>query len=186
MLRVSKLLPVILLITLSACAESVWAPDDAITKASYTHSEPPSISLVTIIGNSRGEGGHSAILINAHERVVFDPAGNWWHRMAPERNDFVYGMSPEMLKIYYSFHARKAWHVVIQEIEVTPEIAALAYNTAKNYGAVPKAICANSVSAILGKIPGFESVPHSPFPKKAMEAFAALPGVKTEKIYEYD
>jgi len=69
---------------------------------------------------------------------------------------------------------------------VTPEIAEMAFAATKNYGAVPKSMCSISVTNILSKIPGFESIPHTPFPKQAMTAFAKLPGVTTDKIYEYD
>ncbi len=181
-----NLLPLIFLMALSACAEKIWAPDEAVAKAHYSSKEPPSVTLVTVINNRDGGGGHSAILINASERVVFDPAGNWKSKYAPERNDFVYGMSPAVLKSYYGFHARKAWHVVIQKKIVSPEIAAMVYQSAKNYGAVPSAFCSNSVTTILRTIPGFESIPHSLLPKKTMQAFAKLPNVTTEKIYEYD
>jgi hypothetical protein len=184
--RITKLLPLMLLLVLSACAESIWASDEAVTKYSYSNNEPPSITLVTVINNNNGSGGHSALLINAHERVVFDPAGNFKSSWAPERNDFVYGMSPAVLKTYYGFHARTAWHVVTQKVIVTPEIAEMAFAATKNYGAVPKSMCSISVTNILSKIPGFESIPHTPFPKQAMNAFAKLPGVTTDKIYEYD
>ncbi len=184
--RVIKFLPLVLLLVLSACAESIWASDEAVTKYSYSNNEPPSITLVTVINNNNGSGGHSALLINAHERVIFDPAGNFKSSWAPERNDFVYGMSPAVLKTYYSFHARKAWHVVTQKVIVTPEIAEMVYNATKNYGAVPKAMCSISVTNILKKIPGFESIPRTAFPKTIMKAFAKLPGVTTDKIYEYD
>lgn len=180
------LLPLVLLFGLSACAESVWAPDEAITKSSYVHEGPPTITLVTIINNNTGEGGHSAIVINAHERVVFDPAGNFKSTLAPERNDLVYGMNPPVLRAYYGFHARTEWHVVTQEKEVTPEIAALAFKLSQEHGAVANAMCANSVTTILNKIPGFESIPVRYSPKKTMKTFAQLADVKTEKIFEYD
>ncbi|MFQ5439600.1 MAG: hypothetical protein ACE5DK_12315, partial [Paracoccaceae bacterium] len=122
-----------LLILVSACAKSVWAPDDEVTKASYSPAgEPASIILVTVINNRDGSGGHSALIINAHERVAFDPAGNWKSRYAPERNDFVYGMNPQVLKLFYSFHARKAWHVVLQKKEVSPEVAEMVYAAARD------------------------------------------------------
>ena len=176
-----------LIVTLAACSgKEVWAPDDAIAKAAYTDDSPPSLTLVTVINNGNGSGGHSALVINAHQRVVYDPAGNFQSEQAPERNDLVYGMYPAMLKAYYGFHARKEWHVVTQRIVVTPEIAELAFQSAKNYGAVPSAYCASSVSAILSGIPGFEHITRSMSPKRLMRDFAELPGVTTDKIYEDD
>jgi hypothetical protein len=43
-------------------------------------------------------------------------------------------------------------------------------------------MCANSVSAILRTIPGFESVPQTWFPVKLSEAFAELPGASSRLI----
>ncbi len=187
MLGMRRFLPLVLLIGLAACSgKEVWAPDDQVTSAAYVHEGPPTITLVTVINNETGGGGHSALLINAHQRVVFDPAGNFKHSQAPERNDLVYGMYPGMLKAYYGFHARKEWHVVTQEVEVTPEVAEQAFQLTKNYGAVPSALCANSVSDVLGKLPGFESVKHSVYPKRLMKDFAGLAGTKTEKLFEND
>jgi hypothetical protein len=177
----------LLLFGLAACGgEKVWAPDEAVARAAYVHDGPPSITLVTVINNGNGSGGHSALVINGQQRVAFDPAGNFKSPQAPERNDFVYGMNPLMLRAYYGFHARTEWHVVLQEVIVTPEVAEIAYQLTKNYGAVPSAFCANSVSEILGKIPGFESVGHSLSPKKIMKNFAELPSVETSKIFEDD
>ncbi len=187
MVRIRILLTLAMISLLVACTgKKVWAPDDAVTKATYSHDAPPSITLVTVINNHDGSGGHSALVINAHQRVVFDPAGNYKHELTPERNDFVYGMTPRMLQAYYGFHARTEWHVITQEIEVEPEISESVFQSAKNNGAVASAYCANSVSAILSRVPGFESVRHSLFPKRLMADFAELPGVKTETIFEYD
>jgi len=180
-------LMVLLMVSVSACAKSVWDSDEKVTKASYSQpSGPRTLTLVTVINNDRGEGGHSALVVNAHERVVFDPAGNFKHEKAPERNDVVFGMTPGMLNAYYRFHARTEWHVVMQTIEVSPEVAAIAYRKISEYGAVPSAYCANSVSAILGEIPGFESIRTTFYPKKLMQEFAGIPNVETDKFYEYD
>jgi hypothetical protein len=187
MSRFRLILPLLLLTGLAACGgEKIWAPDDAVARAAYVHGGPPSITLVTVINNGNGSGGHSALVINAQQRVAFDPAGNFKSPKAPERNDFVYGMNPKMLRAYYGFHARTEWHVVLQEVVVTPEVAEIAYQLTKNYGAVPSAYCANSVSTILGQVPGFEDVGHSLYPKKIMKNFDLVAGVKTSKIFEDD
>ena len=185
--RYRLVLSLLMLTALAACGgEKIWAPDDAVARAAYIHDAPPSITLVTVISNGNGSGGHSALVINGQQRVAFDPAGNFKSPQAPERNDFVYGMNPAMLKAYYGFHARKEWHVVLQEVEVTPEIAETAFQLTKNNGAVAKSMCSSSVTKILSQIPGFESIPHSLFPKSTMNNFADIPGVKTSKIFEDD
>ena len=45
---------------LAACgADHKWASDAAVRQARYVANEPPSITLFTVIGIPRGEGGHS-------------------------------------------------------------------------------------------------------------------------------
>jgi len=186
MLSIRLVLPIVLVSLLGGCAEKIWATDDAVSKSSYTHSGPTSITLVTVISNATGSGGHSSLVINAHERVVYDPAGNFESPQVPERNDLLFGMNPVYLRAYYGFHARKEWHVVTQEIEVSPEVADIAYKAASENGAAAPGFCANNVTRVLSKVPGFEDFGHSLSPLKAMKKFAALPDVKTDKIYEYD
>ena len=90
------LLPIIILLTLSGCmgGVSVWASDEAVEAAVYSSTKAPSITLVTVINNKNGSGGHSSLVINASQRVVFDPAGNFKHEAAPERNDCLLYTSP--------------------------------------------------------------------------------------------
>jgi len=176
----------ILALGVSGCAKSVWAPDDAVAKAVYVSYEPPSITLVTVINNGNGSGGHSALVINASQKVAFDPAGNFESPQAPERNDVVFGMNPLMLRAYYGFHARKEWHVITQTKIVSAEVAEYAFQLAKDNGAVPSAFCSNSVSTLLHKVPGFESISTSMSPKTTMKHFGQLPDVVTDKIFEYD
>lgn len=175
-----------LLVGLSACAKSVWAPDEAVARASYTSDEVPSITLVTVINNGSGSGGHSGLVINASQRVAYDPAGNFQAEGMAERNDLVYGMNPPMLKAYYSFHARKEWHVITQTINVSPAVAETALRLAQENGAAASGFCSDAVSGVLRQIPGFESLPHSLYPKQTMKNFAQLPGVVTDKLYEDD
>lgn len=172
---------------LAACgAEPKWAPDADVARAVYRADEPPSITLYTAIRNLGGEGGHSAILINGSQRVMFDPAGTWWHATVPERNDVLYGMTPTMLDFYIDYHARATYHVVEQKIYVTPEVAERAIALAQANGAAPKAFCARSTSGILSQLPGFDPIGRTFFPDKLMDQFAKLPGVRTVKYYDDD
>ncbi|TCO71155.1 hypothetical protein [Rhodovulum euryhalinum] len=183
-----RILSVLLLpILLAACAaEPVWAPDEAVARATYRQPGPATITLFTVISNGTNSGGHSALMINANRRVIFDPAGTWWHRAAPERNDVIYGITPQLLEYYIDYHARETYRVVTQTVEVSPDAAQRALRAAEAHGAVPKAMCGQSVSAVLRQAPGFESIPRTVRPKAIMEAFAALPGVRTETIYDDD
>lgn len=178
------LLVLLLPLILSACAESVWAPEAEVQKAIYRHDAPPSITLITVISNRSGAGAHSALLINASQRVIFDPAGTWKHPLLPERNDVFFGMTPSAVDFYIDYHARETFNVVTQEIEVSREVAEIALNRALNNGAVGKGLCTNGTTAVLRGVPGFENVPRSLNPKRAMEFLDKMPGVKRNVIYD--
>lgn len=171
------------LLGLSACgAESVYAPQDAVTAARYVAAAPTSITLYTVINNRSGAGAHSGLLINASQQVMFDPAGTWNHPAVPERNDVHYGITPRIVNFYIDYHARETFRVIEQTLVVSPQVAELVKQRAEAHGAVPKAQCANSIVAILSGVPGFESLRSTWFPKKLSEAFGKLPGVTSRTI----
>jgi hypothetical protein len=175
---------ILVALTLSGCAaQSVWAPDDAVRAARYVHGGPPEIALVTSINDRNGEGAHSAIIINASERVIFDPAGNWDGLGSPERNDVRFGFTPLREAHYFQYQSFAQFHAVVQRITVSPEVAERALQLAKANGAVPPAFCTSATSGILAQLPGFQSLPSTMYPRKLMEAFATLPGVRTQIVY---
>lgn len=174
---------------LTACAygtEDKFASDTHVAQYRYQSNEAPSLSLITMVNNKNGRGGHSSLLINGSERGMYDPAGRWWHSSAPERHDFVTGMSPRILQHYKSWHARKTHHVVTQTIQVSPEVAELALAAARRQGRALDATCSINTIEILNQLPGFEDLQSTYFPEKLMQRFGQIPGVKTEKLYEED
>lgn len=181
------ILALVATLTLAACvAEPKWATDEAVAQARYVHNGPPSITLFTVLSTRDGSGAHSGLLINGSERIIFDPAGTWHHPRLPERNDVHFGMTPKMVAFYIDYHARETFDVVEQTVIVSPGVAELVAQRAKAYGAVPKAQCTRSISAILADVPGFESLPSTWYPAKYMQAFAELPGVTSRKITDSD
>lgn len=177
-----------LLFALAACSTKprVWADDASIRAVSYREPGPATLTLYTVIRTQTGGGGHSALLINASERVIFDPAGSFYLDNVPERHDVLYGITPNVEFYYRSGHARSTYHVVSQTVVVTPEQAQLAFELAKKAGPVSDAFCADSVSRILIQIPGFESLKPTLFPAKLSKMFATLPGVTEHAYYEDD
>ena len=174
---------------LAACAgpaEPIWATDQEVTRARYVHGGPATLTLMTVVSNKTGSGAHAALLINADERVIFDPAGTWHHPLLPERNDVHYGMADQVVDFYVDYHTRVTYHTAIQTIEVTPAQAAAAKRAAEAYGAVPKAQCSLSVGRVLQQVPGFEGMPVSYFPNALQRAFATLPGVQTRIERDFD
>ncbi len=176
------------MLALAACgtAEPKWAPDDQVAAARYVHSGPPAITLYTVLSTRDGNGAHSGLMVNSTERAIFDPAGTWYHPHLPERNDVHFGMSPKMVSFYIDYHARETFDVVEQTIVVSPEVAALAMQRIKEYGAVPKAQCTLAISTVLRGLPGFEHLSRTWYPKKLMQEFAQLPGVATRRITDDD
>lgn len=174
-------------VILTACgpAEPVWAPDNEVARSHYVHGAPYALTLFTVVNNKNGKGGHSALMVNApSQRAIFDPAGTFYHPHLPERNDVHFGMSDRAVMYYKDYHARVSWHVVEQTVLVSPEVAEIAMAKILSYGAVPKALCATSVSDVLTDIPGFESAPRSMSPLRLMKWFSDKPGVRETKFYD--
>jgi hypothetical protein len=181
------ILPLLGLLALASCgAEPKWADEEEIRAVSYRKPGATTLTLFTVINNRSDNGGHSGLMINGSQRVLFDPAGSWYHPQLPERNDVHYGITDPVVDFYIDYHARITWRVVRQDIEVSPEVAELALKLVQENGAVAKAMCASTVSDILNDLPGFESIPNALFPEKIMKAFAKLPGVTEEVIYDDD
>lgn len=177
-----------LVVALAGCStKPARYDDDAVVRAvSYREPGPATITLYTMVRTQTGGGGHSALLINASERVIFDPAGSFYMDSVPEQNDVLFGITRNVEFYYRSAHARSTYHVRSQTVEVTPEQAELALQLAKQAGPVTDALCASSITRILGQIPGFESIKHTYYPINLSKQFAELPGVKTSEYYEDD
>lgn len=172
---------------LSACAgKAPYATDEAVQAATFVADAPPSVTLFTVLNNRSGGGAHSGLLINGSQRVMFDPAGSWYHPRLPERNDVHFGITDKMIAFYVDFHARETFRVVQQTVPVSAAVAQQIMNNALAYGAVPPAQCTHSVSAVLRDVPGFESLNGTWFPKRLMESFAELPGVVEKVITDED
>ena len=172
---------------LSGCAgESVWAPDEEVARVAYQHDGPPRLTLYTMLNNSTGAGAHTALMINGSQRVIFDPAGSFnKSNVLPERNDVLFGITPQVEDVYTRYHARETFRVKVQKMDVSPEVARRAEQVALNYGAVPQAMCANSTSDVLSKVfPGQVSQTWSP--RKLSDQFAQLPGTTERVLREYD
>ncbi len=172
---------------LSACtAQEVWAPEDVVSRAIYRKPGPNYLTLYTMKNVGSDNGAHSALLINASQRVLFDPAGTFKQDLMPERNDVLFGVSPQLEEYYVSFHARVTYYVVGQKTEVTADVAERALNLALRAGPVPQANCARFTSRLLRQLPGFESIRQTWDPNRIDEDFAALPGVETRVYRESD
>ena len=68
---------------LAGCAvDQVNAPEAQIKALRYHHGAPPTLTLFTMVNNETDKGAHSSLMINAPERVIFDPAGTLKHEFS--------------------------------------------------------------------------------------------------------
>lgn len=184
----SRVLAVFALLALAACAarSPSVATQGAIARAAYKAEGPPRLTLITVINNRTGNGGHTALMVSGEQRVLFDPAGSYRPDYVTISDDVIYGMTDTQFRYYRSAHARSTFHVVTHALEVSPDVAARALAEAQARGPVAGAYCARSVSDILRALPGFEGTRSTFFPVALMEDFAQRPGVVTEKYFEND
>lgn len=181
------LLCLVALLGLVACgAQPKWAPQEQVDAVRFVEGPPNYITLYTVVNKRTGSGAHSAILVNGSERLIFDPAGTWYHPRLPERNDVHFGMNDKAMAFYIDYHTRISYDTIEQKVYVSPEVAELVLARVKAYGAVPKAMCTQATSSILRGVPGFESLPQTFYPKKLSAAFGKLPGVTTRVITDND
>ena len=171
---------------LAACTTEpvTWADDASVARAATRGDGPPMVTLFTMISNRSNEGAHSALMVNASQRVIFNPAGTFHHPNAPRRADLHYGITDNMVDFFIDYHARETYRVVRQDLVVSPEQAEMILQRVEKRGAVAHALCATSINTILRGVPGFEFVPRSPFPKGLMRAFDKVPGVVTRRYYD--
>lgn len=185
-----RVFSIISLVILTACVSEAERAPPASTKqiadAIYVSSEPTSVTLLTMV-NERGDfGEHSGLLINASQQVLYDPAGTFRHSTAPHARDVNYGMHPALVQYYKSYHARRGYYVVSQEIEVTPEIAELIFQRSIAQGSTSKLHCGISISKVLNGLPMFANIPTTYYPGKIMSEFGAVSEVDTTYVHEDD
>jgi len=183
---IAIMLPVFLIACGTVQGPAPSASQAEIQQAVYRHAGPPSLTLFTVISNSSGAGAHSGLMVNASQRVLFDPAGSWWSPSIAQRGDVHYGVTPQVLSYYIDYHTRETYRTVMQTITVSPEVAEAALRAVQANGAAPKAYCTKSISAILKSLPGFEAMQVTFYPKNAMAQFGKIAGVTEHTVHDYD
>ncbi|MEJ6396847.1 twin-arginine translocation signal domain-containing protein [Yoonia sp. 208BN28-4] len=175
-------------LALAACSGgvSVRAPQEAIDRVVHRTSGPRSLTLITVKNVSSGNGAHTALLIDASQRVLFDPAGSFGHPSIPERDDVLFGFTPYLEGVYESYHARETYYVISQKVEVPAATAEQALQLALANGPVARMNCTRETSALIGRLPGFESISTTWFPNNLADDFARLPGVQQRELREDD
>jgi len=175
-------------IMLAACAASdyVQATPQEVAAAAYRPDAPPSMTLITVVNNTTGAGGHTALLVTGSQQVLFDPAGSFRDDRVKVRGDVIYGMTPSWVAAYKSAHARASHHVVSQTLPLSQQQAETALQLVQSNGAVGPAYCTNSTSSLIRQIPGFEDIQTTFYPVKLMDQIAGRGDVVTDRHYEND
>lgn len=163
-----------------------FVPPAELASVSYRNTGPTSLTLYTVINRRSGAGAHTALEVNADETVLFDPAGSFKAKDVPRSGDVLYGFSPAVEQAYSSNHARSAYLVRKINLPVSPAVAAMALQRVKANGPVGAAHCAQSTSAILRTLPGFEHIAQTFYPKQLEAQFSAMPGARSETLIEED
>jgi hypothetical protein len=171
---------------LAACGVSdpVRAPEAEIAAARYRHPGPPVLSLYTSRNNGSNAGAHSALMISASERVIFDPAGSFKATGVPERDDVLFGITPGVQAVYEDFQGSGGYHAIRQDIPVSAEMAEQALTLALAHGPAPKATCTRATSGVLRRLPGMEHLRSVLLPENLMEQVQFLPGVTATLIFQ--
>ncbi|RYH01634.1 hypothetical protein EU805_13335 [Salipiger sp. IMCC34102] len=168
-------------------APETSSPPQMIADRQYAGPGPRVLTLFTMRRISSGSGEHSSLLIDApSQRILFDPAGSFRHSTIAERNDVIFGVTPEVEDYYVSYHARETYYVLAQTVRVTDAVAERAAQLALSNGPVARSFCASATSRLLRQLPGFESVPQTLFPNTLARGFGRLPGVTEREWYEDD
>ena len=154
-------------LALAACGNSVtWAPDDFVSRSTYVEPGPKYIKLFTVRNTGSDNGAHSGLLINASQRVLWDPAGSFGHSSIPERNDVLFGISPRVEQAYISYHSRVTYYTQIQQFMLSPDVAELALRLAMENGPTPKILLHDPHIAHADAVAGVRVDPHDHFPEQ--------------------
>lgn len=173
---------------LAACGpgvrgSEVWASDEAVARFRAPNPGPTSLALITVRNEWQQSGEHSALLIAASERVLFDPFGGWSDPQVPERDDVLYGMTDAALGRYLAYQAGGGFYYERQEIAVPAAVAETALARARTHGPTGAAQCVNAHLAVLAGLPGFGGIGHPWTPDALSRRFARLPGVVTTEVH---
>ncbi|MCM2561556.1 hypothetical protein M8756_05395 [Lutimaribacter sp. EGI FJ00015] len=174
-------------VTLAGCTVKPEIPrsPETIQQAQYRHDGPPALTLFTMKSNTTGAGAHTALMVNGSQRVIFDPAGSFRNEAIIRSGDVVYGVTPQLLDVYTRFHARETYHVQVQWLEVSAELAEAILRDVRAAGRQPDARCAASVSEILSRYEQL-GIQSTWYPNKLARDFGEIGGVTTRELYEYD
>lgn len=182
-------LALLLIAALAACSTNrTTATPAEVAAAAHVNPEPPFVALLTMVNSKSDFGEHSALVINGSQMVIYDPAGSFQEERVGlvRAEDVLYGMRPELVDYYNSYHARFGYYVRMQRLDISAEEAEALIAGVQARGAVPQLYCANAVSDVLNDLPRFSTIRTTFAPGGIMNRFGRIDGVVTTDIVEDD
>jgi len=182
-------LALLLLVALSACSTNrTTATPAEVAAARHVEPSAPFVALLTMVNSESEFGEHSALVINGRQMVIYDPAGSFQEERVGlvRAEDVLYGVRPELVSYYNSYHARNGYFVRMQQIYITVEEANALIAGVQARGAVPQLTCGIAVSDVLNDLPRFASIRTTIMPGGVMRRFGRIDGVVTTDIIEDD
>ncbi|MEM7614978.1 MAG: hypothetical protein AAF245_08015 [Pseudomonadota bacterium] len=174
-----------LILLLAACAVEEGATSVQIAEKRFVSSEQPYVEVVSMVDRRSERAAHTAMVINASQRVIYDPAGTFQHEDLVERGDIHYGATDRLVRYYERYHARFSHYVHVQRIPLSPEVAERVLRRAQAQGPSPKMFCAIHTVDVLNESLG-TSFGRSFFPEALRTSVARMPGVIDRYRYEED
>ncbi|MGI3169222.1 hypothetical protein ACRARG_08730 [Pseudooceanicola sp. C21-150M6] len=182
----TRLSALLIVLALPACAprNPQILPPEQLAAAAYRSAKPPEVTVYTVVNKASGSGTHTALLINASERVLYDPASGFEAEGVPRSGDILYGYSPGVEKAYFSVHERHSFRVRTHSFAVSSETAERLLRAAKAQGPAAPAHCAVSTIEILKSEPAFAALQETYSPKKLGQQLDQMPGAKISELTE--
>lgn len=147
---------------------------------------PTRIELFSSFNVGTDAGAHSALFINADQKVVFDPAGTFAHPSLPEQHDVIFGMTEAARRAFVDYHTRITYWTTLQTVEVPPATAAFIFAEVRKEGPVSDAFCTRSISSVLARAPGLPfAVRPTFFPENLHGQLLGQPGV-VRRVFRQD
>lgn len=180
----SATLGLVLAASLQGCAGALYSnPPDVAKRDSYTAQTAPEIGLVTITHKPTQFMWHSALLINADERILYESGGYWIDSEDRRLGDVHYNLTDARLNDYVARRGNpKVWKVTLHRVDVSPEVAQEAKRRAEENQLVLAGFCAVGVAEVLKDLPGFDHIGHVLLPHDLTPRFDEIPGVRVEVL----
>lgn len=171
-------------LSLSGCAGMMYSsPPEIAQRDRYSPQAEPEISLLTITHKPTSFMWHSALLITADERILYESGGYWKDPEDRRLADVHYNLTDERLRDYIARRGDPdVWQITLHRVEVSEDIALEAKRRAQTNQLVLGGFCAMGVAEVLKGLPGFDHLGPVFLPHDLVPVFEEIPDVELEVL----